>query len=170
MRVTTTRYSMRYRILLYTISHIINGISMGSSKWLNKLNKGIPRGLSRYYILSLLSEQQLTGQEIMEKIIIQSTGRWKPSPGLLYPILGRLFKDGFIEETKDGKYKITTKGLEITTDLRSIKTALKKPFEILARVKYLAKFMVRKLLERLSPARLPFSKKGLIRQKDPSIY
>ena len=32
----------------------------------------------------------MTGKEIIDKAILQSHGKWRPSPGLIYPMLGRL--------------------------------------------------------------------------------
>ncbi|MEW6605087.1 MAG: PadR family transcriptional regulator, partial [Thermoproteota archaeon] len=89
------------------------------SEWLSRVGSAIPRGFSRQYILSLLKEHSLTGKEIIDKATEQSGGRWKPSPGLIYPLLGRLLEEGLVTEDKDGRYTITKKGLEITSDLES---------------------------------------------------
>ena len=69
----------------------------------------VPRGFSRYYILSLLSERPMTGKEIMEETEKRSGGAWKPSPGLVYPLLGKLLAEGLIEEVEGG-YRTTEKG------------------------------------------------------------
>lgn len=50
-----------------------------------------------------------TGKEIIDYAVQQSNGIWKPSPGLIYPLLGRLLDEGLIEEDKDGKYQLTKK-------------------------------------------------------------
>jgi DNA-binding PadR family transcriptional regulator len=52
----------------------------------------IPRGFSRQYILDLLTatKRPITGKEIIDEAIILSQGKWGPSPGLIYPMLGRL--------------------------------------------------------------------------------
>ena len=43
----------------------------------------------------------------------QSQGIWKPSPGLIYPLLGRLLDEGLIEETiLMESTKLTKKGKE----------------------------------------------------------
>ena len=77
------------------------------SDWFSRVGSAIPRGFSRHYILELLSEQPMTGKEIIDKAIIQTGGKWKPSPGLIYPLLGRLLEGGFIEEHDNGRYRIT---------------------------------------------------------------
>lgn len=70
----------------------------------------VPRGFTRYYVLFLLSEKELTGKEIIEESIIRSDGDWAPSPGLIYPLLGRLVRDGLIQELDGGRFTITSDG------------------------------------------------------------
>lgn len=71
----------------------------------------VPRGFTRYYVLYLLSENELTGKDIIDESIERSEGDWSPSPGLIYPLLGRLVRDGLISELDGGKFTITRKGL-----------------------------------------------------------
>ncbi len=70
----------------------------------------VPRGFTRYYILFLLSENELSGKEIIDESIERSEGDWTPSPGLIYPLLGRLVRDGLISELDGGKFDITQDG------------------------------------------------------------
>ncbi len=70
----------------------------------------VPRGFTRYYVLYLLSENELTGKDIIDESIKRSDGDWAPSPGLIYPLLGRLVRDGLIEELDGGKFIITPDG------------------------------------------------------------
>lgn len=70
----------------------------------------VPRGFTRFYVLFLLSELELTGKEIIEESIKRSEGDWSPSPGLIYPLLGRLVRDGLIAELDGGKFTITLDG------------------------------------------------------------
>ena len=72
----------------------------------------VPRGFTRYYVLFLLSEKELTGKEIIEESVERSDGDWAPSPGLIYPLLGRLVRDGLIQETDGGKFTITSDGID----------------------------------------------------------
>jgi DNA-binding PadR family transcriptional regulator len=73
------------------------------SYWLSKVGSSIPRGFSRRYILELLTEQPMTGKEIIDKAIVQSQGKWRPSPGLIYPMPGRLLDEGLIAELENGQ-------------------------------------------------------------------
>ena len=70
----------------------------------------VPRGFTRYYVLYLLSENELTGKDIIDESIRRSEGDWSPSPGLIYPLLGRLVRDGMIAELDGGKFTITELG------------------------------------------------------------
>ena len=119
------------------------------SSWFSRVGSVIPRGYSRHYILGLLREQELTGKEIIDKAIYQSEGKWKPSPGLIYPMLGRLLEEGLIDETDNGRYKITSKGLDIAGDLESVHKMLQKQIDVMLRVGSVGKFMARDLLDRV---------------------
>ena len=72
-------------------------------EWAQRVGSAVPRGFSRYYILQLLQKEPHTGKEIIDSAIEETGGKWKPSPGLIYPLLGRLLDEGLIEETDDGK-------------------------------------------------------------------
>ena len=72
----------------------------------------VPRGFTRYYVLYLLSENELTGKDIIDESIRRSEGDWTPSPGLIYPLLGRLVRDGMIAELDGGKFTITEDGFK----------------------------------------------------------
>ena len=110
----------------------------------------IPRGFSRHYVLGLLKEQQLSGKEIIDKAILQSEGRWKPSPGLIYPMLGRLLEEGLIAETQNGRYRITAKGLEMAADIDSVRNILQKQLDVMLRVGSVGKFMALDMIDRVS--------------------
>ncbi|HXV45818.1 MAG TPA: helix-turn-helix transcriptional regulator [Nitrososphaera sp.] len=120
------------------------------SEWLSRVGSAIPRGFSRQYILSLLKEQPMTGKEIIDKAIMQSDGKWKPSPGLIYPLLGRLLEEGLVTEDKQGRYTITKKGLEITSDLESFGSILQKQIDVMLRVGNVGKFMAMDLIDRVT--------------------
>jgi DNA-binding PadR family transcriptional regulator len=120
------------------------------SEWLSRVGSAIPRGFSRQYILSLLKEQPMTGKEIIDKATMQSDGKWKPSPGLIYPLLGRLLEEGLVAEDKQGRYTITKKGLEITSDLESFGSILQKQIDVMLRVGNVGKFMAMDLIDRVT--------------------
>jgi len=83
----------------------------------NRIGKtvGVPRGLLRFLVLKILSEKPMSGAEIAEQIETQTSGRWKPSPGSIYPLLAWMLKKGFTCEepkTEEGfkRYSFTEKG------------------------------------------------------------
>ena len=119
------------------------------SNWIARVGSVIPRGFSRHYVLALLKEQPMTGKEIIDKAILQSDGKWKPSPGLIYPMLGRLLEEGLISETDSGKYRITSKGLEIV-DVDSVRSIMQKQLDVMLRVGNVGKFMTMDLIDRMS--------------------
>ena len=120
------------------------------SDWFSRVGSVIPRGFSRHYVLGLLKEQQLSGKEIIDKAILQSEGRWKPSPGLIYPMLGRLLEEGLIDETENGRYKITPKGLEMAADIDSVRNILQKQLDVMLRVGSVGKFMALDMIDRVT--------------------
>ena len=92
----------------------------------------------------------MTGKEIIDKAILQSDGKWKPSPGLIYPLLGRLLEEGLIEETEGGRYKITMRGLDIAADIESVHNVIQKQLDVMLRVGNVGKYMARDLIDRVS--------------------
>ena len=120
------------------------------SQWFQRVGSSIPRGFSRYYILEVLKEKPHTGKEIIDTAFEQSEGIWKPSPGLIYPLLGRLLDEGLIEETKAGKYQITRKGKATASDLESINEIVKKQLDALFRLVSIGRFVAMDVLERIS--------------------
>jgi len=120
------------------------------SDWFQRVGSSIPRGFSRYFILEVLRKNSQTGKEIINYAIKQSDGKWKPSPGLIYPLLGRLLDEGLIEETKDGKYQITKKGVEIAKDVDQINEIVRKQLDVLFRLGNVGRFVAIDLLEKIS--------------------
>ena len=99
----------------------------------------------------------MTGKEIIDKAILQSGGKWKPSPGLIYPMLGRLLEEGLISETESGKYKITSRGLDSTADADSVNNIMQKQLDVVMRVGNVGKFMAMDMIDRLSAMGLSLS-------------
>ena len=120
------------------------------SRWFSRVNSAIPRGFSRQYILNLLKEKPMSGKEIIDFAIYESEGKWKPSPGLIYPMLGRLLEEGLISETENGKYKITHKGVGIAEDIQSIQKILQKQLDVMFRFGSIGRFMTMDLIHRVS--------------------
>ena len=120
------------------------------SEWFQKVGSSVPRGFSRYFILDLLKHKPHTGKEIIDYAAEQSQGIWKPSPGLIYPLLGRLLDEGLIEESKDGRYKLTKKGSETAEDVNKVNDIVKKQLDVLFRLGNVGRFVALDLIERVS--------------------
>ena len=120
------------------------------SEWFQRVGSSVPRGFSRYFILELLKKTPHTGKEIIDYAVEQSNGIWKPSPGLIYPLLGRLLDEKLIEETKDGRYQLTKHGLDTAQDVDKINDIVKKQLDVLFRLGNVGRFVALDLLEKIS--------------------
>ena len=120
------------------------------SEWFQRVGSSVPRGFSRYFILELLKEKNRTGKEIIDYAVEQSNVIWKPSPGLIYPLLGRLLDEELIKESKDGRYQLTKKGLETSADVDKINDIVKTQLDVLFRLGNVGRFVVMDLLEKIS--------------------
>lgn len=110
-----------------------------------KVRSSIPRGFTRFYVLHLISEKPMTGKEMMMEAERQSEGEWSPSPGLIYPLLGRLLKDELIEETLEGRFTITAEGIEALSEHAKLQDQLEKQFNLVQKLG-LSMFTTGKLL------------------------
>lgn len=73
------------------------------------------RGDVRQAILRLLSEAPTNGYGLIQTIEQRSGGRWRPSPGSIYPTLAQLEDEGLVRATEqDGgkRYELTDAGSE----------------------------------------------------------
>ena len=73
------------------------------------------RGDVRLALLRLLAEEPRNGYQLMQTIEERSGGRWRPSPGSVYPTLAQLEDEGLIRSTEsDGarQFEITDAGRE----------------------------------------------------------
>jgi DNA-binding PadR family transcriptional regulator len=92
----------------------------------------VPKGFLRLHVLRLLKEKAMSGSEMMEEIEKQTGGRWKPSPGSVYPLLAGLQENSFIQEIprKKGdirkRYKLTEKGEKLFDQQSELKELQKK--------------------------------------------
>ncbi len=120
------------------------------SHWFSRVGSSVPRGFSRHYVLGLLKEQPMTGKEIMDRAIYDSDGKWRPSPGLIYPMLGRLLEDGLIDEVENGRYRTTTSGEDTAADMKSLHNIVQKQLDVMLRVGNVGKFMAFDLIDRVS--------------------
>jgi len=120
------------------------------SEWFQRVGSSIPRGFSRYFILELLKEKPYTGKEIINYAVEQSNGIWKPSPGLIYPLLGRLLDEGLVTEPEDGRYQLTKQGEETAQDVDKVNDIVKKQLDVLFRLGNVGRFVVMDMLEKIS--------------------
>ena len=120
------------------------------SEWFQRVGSSIPRGFSRYFVLELLKEKTYTGKEIIDYAVEQSNGIWKPSPGLIYPLLGRLLDENLIQETKDGRYQLTKEGEETAKDVDKMNDIVKNQLEVLFRLGNVGRFVALDILEKIS--------------------
>jgi DNA-binding PadR family transcriptional regulator len=80
------------------------------------------RGDVRLALLMLLTlDGPRNGYQLMRALEDRSDGRWRPSPGSIYPALGQLEQDGLIHSTPvDGEasrvYELTDAGREIMNE------------------------------------------------------
>ena len=119
-------------------------------EWAQRVGSAVPRGFSRYYILQQLKKQPHTGKEIIDSANEASAGEWKPSPGLIYPLLGRLLDEGLSEESKDGKCQITDVGENILVDMQVWKSDMQNQMDRVNKLVAMGKFMGMDVLERIT--------------------
>ena len=80
------------------------------------------RGAVRLAVLELLDERPMHGYELITELEERSGGRWRPSPGSMYPALNHLEEAGIVDAAEtDGKrqYTLTDRGREVLAELRA---------------------------------------------------
>ena len=82
-----------------------------------KRTASVPKGLVRFLVLKFLAEKAMSGAEIVEVIKKETSGKWKPSPGSIYPLLAWLQDKGYTSEASSmengmKRYVLTEKGEE----------------------------------------------------------
>jgi len=71
------------------------------------------RGAVRASVLRMLGERPMHGYEIIAEFEERTGGRWKPSPGSVYPTLAQLEEEGLVssvEEEGRKRYAVTDAG------------------------------------------------------------
>jgi DNA-binding PadR family transcriptional regulator len=64
------------------------------------------RGDVRVALLLLLAEEPRNGYQLMQEIEERSGGRWRPSPGSVYPALAQLEDQGFVRAIERDETKL----------------------------------------------------------------
>jgi DNA-binding PadR family transcriptional regulator len=62
----------------------------------------------RAAVLALLAERPMHGYEVIQQIEERSGGRWRPSPGSVYPTLQMLADEGLVTGDESGGRKLFT--------------------------------------------------------------
>jgi len=96
----------------------------------------VPKGFLRYYMLRLLNEKPMSGSEIMNEIEKRTDGRWKPSPGSIYPLMAWLQDKGYAKEVPEQeagikRYALTDQGKAFLQEHVKRKEELRKRFGFL---------------------------------------
>lgn len=65
------------------------------------------RRVLRPFTLRVLYEAPRNGAEIMDEIERTTRGRWRPSPGSVYPLLEDLTNEKLVRKRADGRYELT---------------------------------------------------------------
>jgi DNA-binding PadR family transcriptional regulator len=91
----------------------------------------VPKGFIRYQVLELLSEKPMSGSEMINEIEKRTDGRWKPSPGSIYPLLSWLQDNDYVkelpaEQNDMKRYTLTDKGKALLKEQKEIRLKFRK--------------------------------------------
>jgi DNA-binding PadR family transcriptional regulator len=94
----------------------------------------VPKGFIRYQVLESLGEKPMSGSEIINEIESRTNGRWKPSPGSIYPLLAWLQDGGHIKElpAEQGgmkRYELAESGRALLEEQKKIMAEQRKKME-----------------------------------------
>jgi len=81
----------------------------------SRRTSSVPKGYLRSRVLKLLNDKPMSGAEIIREIEEDTSRRWKPSPGSIYPLLSWLLDSGYTRELSDSeagvrRYELTEEG------------------------------------------------------------
>ncbi|MGH1561809.1 helix-turn-helix transcriptional regulator [Mumia sp. DW29H23] len=76
------------------------------------------RGAVRLAALSVIAENPTNGYGLINAFGERTDGRWRPSPGSIYPVLRRLTEDGLVEPVDEEatQFRITESGTAYLAD------------------------------------------------------
>ena len=116
---------------------------------IDRILASVPRGFSRLLILRMLKDRPMRGRELILEAEKLSGGIWKPSPGLIYPLLGRLLSEGLIDEGEDGRYRLTEKGEEVLGNIDAVKRSIERQMDFLMSLSVTGRFLIFDAIERM---------------------
>jgi DNA-binding PadR family transcriptional regulator len=96
----------------------------------------VPKGFIRYHVLESLGEKPMSGSEIMSEVERRTNGRWRPSPGSIYPLLSWLQDNGYVKELpvdQNGlkRYELTDKGKSLLEEQKTIRQKFRSEVKFL---------------------------------------
>jgi DNA-binding PadR family transcriptional regulator len=100
---------------LIALGRMWKGGPFGGPGWGRRGRGRARRGDVRLALLRLLAEEPRNGYQLMQAIEERSEGRWRPSPGSVYPTLAQLEDEGLIrsgEAEGARRFEITDAGRE----------------------------------------------------------
>lgn len=93
----------------------------------------IPPGILKPLILRILETTPMHGYEIIREISARTNAFWKPTAGSIYPALGSLEREGYVQrsdvlqgERVKHVYTVTDKGRESMKDTETFSDTWKK--------------------------------------------
>jgi len=66
------------------------------------------RGEIRAALLLLLAEQPMHGYQVITELAERTDGRWRPSPGAVYPAISQLQDEGLVTVAEDGGRRLAS--------------------------------------------------------------
>lgn len=91
----------------------------------------------------------MTGKEIIKTAEEQSKGKWSPSPGLVYPLLGRLTAQGLIKEGEKGGYTITEKGIVELELYTRLKQSFSEKYDMFVNIGFAGRYLFNDAADRV---------------------
>lgn len=128
---------------VYTTGELFHHKSKTPGRLMNvsKLNGGLLlKGMLPYYVMSMLAHDDMYGKRIIEAISVMTSGRWRPSPGSIYPLLKKIVRMGYATEYLDDSwghprriYKLTALGERALLQLhQEIEERLQQTIKVLS--------------------------------------
>lgn len=90
------------------------------------------------YILSIVKDRPMDAKDIIENLLINSGGTWKPSPKNVYHLLAKLVEEDLLYQTDEGQYALTRKGIRVSSDAGKVSKTLKNQVSYFIRLGTLA--------------------------------